>query len=291
MSRIASTRQDHCSQCGKEVQRSWTSAEIIICMVCRRKRQRTTPADLGWAECRICQRLFEKRRATQVYCSSECRNSRRGWTQKIASPDERGYGKAHRDERARWKPIVERGEAFCCLCGLWIDPSKTWHLDHNEDRTGYRGVAHPSCNVRDGAIRGAKSSNRARPKLQKICPTCIRPFATIYPRQRYCSRECRPKAKGRKPPVCKVEFASCGYCHALFLVRHGRKFCSAACGNAKNLRDKRAAYVPHPVVVDFICLECGGLGFGRPSKIYCSIPCRRRASKRREAGVRLICAA
>jgi hypothetical protein len=35
------------------------------------------------------------------------------------------------------------------------------HLDHTEDRTGYRGFAHASCNVLDGARRGGEAFRRA----------------------------------------------------------------------------------------------------------------------------------
>jgi hypothetical protein len=35
---------------------------------------------------------------------------------------------------------------------MW--PHEDLELDHTEDRTGYRGIAHASCNARDGARRG-----------------------------------------------------------------------------------------------------------------------------------------
>jgi hypothetical protein len=40
-----------------------------------------------------------------------------------------------------------------------MDEGELLHLDHNEDRTGYRGMVHASCNIRDGARRGAKAVN------------------------------------------------------------------------------------------------------------------------------------
>lgn len=70
-----------------------------------------------------------------------------------ASSTARGYGAEHKRERARWARIVERGEATCCLCGQPIVPGVKWHLDHTPDRTGYRGPACASCNVKDGAKR------------------------------------------------------------------------------------------------------------------------------------------
>lgn len=83
---------------------------------------------------------------------------------------ERGYGAAHVALRARllkaWKP----GQP-CARCGqpMW----HKWklnamgkrvtalHLDHNDDRTGYRGLSHDTCNERDGQRKTA-AINRAR---------------------------------------------------------------------------------------------------------------------------------
>jgi hypothetical protein len=49
---------------------------------------------------------------------------------------------------------VEAGCASCCRCGYPIEPGTRWHLDHTEDRTGYRGVAHARCNLKAAAERG-----------------------------------------------------------------------------------------------------------------------------------------
>lgn len=50
----------------------------------------------------------------------------------------------------------------CCLCGEVMLPGQPLALDHTPDRTGYRGVAHATCNARDGAIRGNKMRARRR---------------------------------------------------------------------------------------------------------------------------------
>jgi hypothetical protein len=42
----------------------------------------------------------------------------------------------------------------CVLCGGVMDDPARMHLDHTEDRAGYRGFAHDRCNVVDGARRG-----------------------------------------------------------------------------------------------------------------------------------------
>lgn len=72
--------------------------------------------------------------------------------------------KEHRDERAKWKVLVELGGANCCLCGYPIAPGGAFHLDHTPDGTGYRGAAHPRCNVVDGARRGRARQGNHKPR-------------------------------------------------------------------------------------------------------------------------------
>jgi hypothetical protein len=69
----------------------------------------------------------------------------------------RGYGAAHRKERQRWVPIVERGEATCWRCGKPIIPGTAWDLGHDDhDRRIYRGPEHASqCNRRAGSKKAA----------------------------------------------------------------------------------------------------------------------------------------
>jgi hypothetical protein len=72
-----------------------------------------------------------------------------------ASSAARGYGPAHQRLRAEWQARVAKGGVDCCLCGLAIGVSEPWHLDHTEDRKGYRGAAHRVCNLREGQRRSA----------------------------------------------------------------------------------------------------------------------------------------
>lgn len=79
----------------------------------------------------------------------------------------RGYDYAHQKLAAILLAAWQPGDP-CTDCGkpMW----QRWrirsdgkrvsaiHLAHNEDRTGYRGLQHDTCNLRDGAVRG----NRAR---------------------------------------------------------------------------------------------------------------------------------
>lgn len=69
----------------------------------------------------------------------------------------------HRAERKRWKPLVDRGEAYCveprCLVELatgsrWIKPGSRWHVSHTPDGATYLGPSHERCNTSEGAARG-----------------------------------------------------------------------------------------------------------------------------------------
>jgi hypothetical protein len=60
---------------------------------------------------------------------------------------ERGYDRAHEIRRAQLAPIVARGTELCARCGERISPWQAWHLDHTDDRAGYLGPSHASCNM------------------------------------------------------------------------------------------------------------------------------------------------
>lgn len=66
---------------------------------------------------------------------------------------------AHRQARAALLKAYSPGDP-CCLCGnpMWPPTSKL-HADHDPTGNGYRGLAHSSCNVRDGAKRGRARQN------------------------------------------------------------------------------------------------------------------------------------
>lgn len=64
-----------------------------------------------------------------------------------AKTSERGYGSAHQRERKRWAQAVEMGGVCCSRCGRPIEPATRWHLDHSDDRGGYRGPSHAYCNT------------------------------------------------------------------------------------------------------------------------------------------------
>lgn len=81
-----------------------------------------------------------------------CDDCRRAKDKARGTRQQRGYDRAHELEREAQLP-----DAYgkpCHLCGERMWPHQKLALDHTEDRTGYRGIAHASCNARDGAQRG-----------------------------------------------------------------------------------------------------------------------------------------
>jgi hypothetical protein len=92
---------------------------------------------------------------------------------------ERGYGHDHQQERERWRPVVERGEAWCqqgipgngssgtCLHdSRWIIPGTRWALGHNDARTEWIGPVHADCNASDGGKRRSRPEPQPQPEPQ-----------------------------------------------------------------------------------------------------------------------------
>jgi hypothetical protein len=65
----------------------------------------------------------------------------------------RGYTSAHVARRRQLEPLVATGKVNCCRYGQPIQPSQPWHLDHRDDRRGYLGAAHATCNLRAAAAK------------------------------------------------------------------------------------------------------------------------------------------
>jgi hypothetical protein len=79
---------------------------------------------------------------------------------------ERGYGAAHRRERARVKRLVDLGVARCSRCGGRIAPGAKFHLDHQDHPQAHqlnlwRGPSHPWCNLRARNQRQAELARQA----------------------------------------------------------------------------------------------------------------------------------
>ena len=69
------------------------------------------------------------------------------------------YDTAHR--RLREALLAQSVGKTCPHCGDPIQAGQPVDLDHTDDRLGYRGLAHASCNRRAGAIK--TNTRRANP--------------------------------------------------------------------------------------------------------------------------------
>lgn len=76
---------------------------------------------------------------------------------------ERGYGAAHRRERARWQAAMDSGVVpVCAKCNQPVLPSQAWDLGHTDDRKSWTGPEHRSCNRRDGQRKAVSHQERWR---------------------------------------------------------------------------------------------------------------------------------
>jgi hypothetical protein len=77
------------------------------------------------------------------------------------STSQRGYGYNHQALRRALLPHAY-GQP-CPKCGETMRPGQPLDLGHNDDRTGYTGMEHASCNRR----AGARKRNRFRPRSRQ----------------------------------------------------------------------------------------------------------------------------
>ena len=82
------------------------------------------------------------------------------------------YRYAHQQERNRWRPIVEAGQAACSepVCVMptrWIAPGSRWDLSHDATGTRWIGPSHARCNRAENARRNnpKRAAKRRRWKL------------------------------------------------------------------------------------------------------------------------------
>lgn len=115
--------------------------------------------------CRTCGEPFPPKSKAHVYCSDDCREYVRH--RRPRDTEGRRYDREHTAVRARWRPLVDAGQAYCaeieCLeDDRWIPPGTPWDLAHDHQNGGYLGPAHPRCNRTEGARRGgiAAKTNR-----------------------------------------------------------------------------------------------------------------------------------
>ncbi len=83
--------------------------------------------------------------------SRRCKDHTRELDRARGTTAERGYGAKHRKTRAASLPDAI-GKP-CHFCGELMLAGQPLALDHTEDRTGYRGIVHLTCNAADGGRR------------------------------------------------------------------------------------------------------------------------------------------
>lgn len=151
--RLRSGPTKPCSECGKPCQISHSSRPEPTCHECRRRRNPPKPP---WVRlvlaCPACGVKFTQHRWGQKYCTPEHRPA--PWRVKQKKTTERGYGMTHQQRRANALAALTPGAA-CPRCGepLWPD-SQPLDLDHSDDRRGYLGLSHATCNRSAGAKNG-----------------------------------------------------------------------------------------------------------------------------------------
>jgi hypothetical protein len=56
----------------------------------------------------------------------------------------------------------------CQRCHQPIRAGELWELDHTDDRTGYLGASHRSCNRRAGAAKGNARKRAAAERMERV---------------------------------------------------------------------------------------------------------------------------
>lgn len=152
-----------CSTCGKPCQIGRGSLPQPTCLPCRRAAIKPKrPAAAGTpAVCRKCGSCFVRDAANQTYCRMPCRRPSTPPSPARRARDRVLYGVEHQRLRRELRPLFVGTP--CHLCGEVMDDEKAMHLDHDPDTLQYRGFAHASCNILDGARRG-----QARLRAKKL---------------------------------------------------------------------------------------------------------------------------
>lgn len=75
------------------------------------------------------------------------------------STTQRGYGSPHRQAREAALEDLRRYDGqpcHHCTKPMWYAARARLDLDHTDDRAGYRGLAHASCNRRAGQAKAMR---------------------------------------------------------------------------------------------------------------------------------------
>lgn len=112
--------------------------------------------------CKRCGRLTWSSRSRYCLEHRPPPEVRAKWAAKTR--EARGYGAAHKAMRERLRLTIENGAAvvLCARCRRRILPGEPWDLGHTDDRMGWTGPEHRSCNRLAGGKQGAAVTNAAR---------------------------------------------------------------------------------------------------------------------------------
>jgi len=80
------------------------------------------------------------------------------------STSARGYDERHKQTRRDLEPVVATGTVRCPRCRRLIAPDDVWDLGHTDDRTGYTGPEHASCNRIAGGRQPKPNPARRTPE-------------------------------------------------------------------------------------------------------------------------------
>lgn len=98
--------------------------------------------------CKDCRSLFDMDTTGTQRCPA-CQATADARRNARTNTSRRGYGSAHQKKRdellAKWRP----GDP-CARCGKPMWDKHTIDLGHTDDRTGYRGLEHRTCNRGNG---------------------------------------------------------------------------------------------------------------------------------------------
>lgn len=166
-----------CSRCGALRSRGPGSLpeERLVCRSCRRREPQPYGPRPVHQPVQLALTLVRERPCLQ-----------RGTT------SERGYGAPHQQLRkallSEWHP----GDP-CARCGGPMLADELLDLDHADDRGGYLGLSHASCNRSANGLRWLRST--------RVCESCRGPFTPRRRAQRFCARLCARRARAHAAAV------------------------------------------------------------------------------------------
>ena len=136
----------------------------------RRHPLRRQPMNRGWPAGRREVSAVSLRRCAWHNCpqlvpqgTRFCKAHAHAYERGRGTSGQRGYGTAHRRERARWQAAMDSGVVpVCAKCNQPVFPSQAWDLGHTDDRKSWTGPEHRDCNRRDGQSKAISHQERWR---------------------------------------------------------------------------------------------------------------------------------